>query len=252
VTTKRDTVFNSHPNRPKKTTTMKTKTIYLIGFLLLTLNSCNSVFFSEPQPVDAKNIFEFPAQVRGVWMEGEDTITIGKREYRSVSYRNESVAKSIADTSSQYILANNKIFILKNEDAPRLTGGFPYEERADTLYYKARELEEIFLGGNTFLRKVGSRYILNIRNDELWWELLLVEKARDGSVLGRRLSKEDMDSFQVSQPIWKSEDMSYYDIRWRAHDLTSLIKAGCFSDTTINLTPDQKIRTRKFLRGFRK
>ena len=197
---------------------MTTKNLNLVGFLILILSGCNSVYFTEPQPVNTKNLFEFPSKYHGVWMEGEDTITINKNIYKSVSYRNESIEKSIIDTSSVHLLANGKIYFIKIDDKIKLTGGFPYVLKNDTIFYKYKDVVEVFLGGNTFLRKVADKHILNIKSDELWWELVLVEKSKDGSLYGRRLSKDDMANFQDEKPIWEGDGMMYYDIKWREHE----------------------------------
>jgi hypothetical protein len=227
---------------------MTTKNFILIVFLTLVFSGCNSVYFTEPQPVNSKSIYEFPAKYQGVWMEGEDTIIVTKNVYKSISYQNSSLAKSVADTSSLHVLANGKIYLIDKDDRTKLTGGFQYDIIQDTIRYKKRDLVEVFLGGNAFLRKVGDGYILNIKSDDIWWDIVLIERAKDGSLIGRRLSKEDMDTFQDVKPIWASENVTYFDVKWKEHDLAGIIKAGCFSDTIINLTSDSKIRKRKFLR----
>ncbi len=227
---------------------MKVKTLSLLVLLMAMLSSCNSVYFTEPQPVNSKNIYEFPAKYLGIWMEGEDTIMISKNVYRSVSYRDETLLKSEADTSSKHILANGKIYFIQKDDRVKLIGGYPYILSNDTIIYKNREVIEVFLGGNTFLRKVSSRYLLNIKSDELWWELVLIEKSKEGNVIGRRLANEDMEVFGDKHLIWKGDNMSYYDLKWEEKDLTEIIKTGSFSDTIINLSPDSKIRKRKNIR----
>ena len=75
----------------------------------------------------------------------------------------------------------------------------------------------------------------------MWWELVLVEKAKDGSLIGRRLSKEKMEAYQEAKPIWSSDNVTYFDIKSKEQDLAEIIKAKCFSDTIINLPPDNKI-----------
>lgn len=45
--------------------------IFSLLFVLLT--SCNTYYFSQPQPVDRKNIYEFPQMFLGNWMDVNDT-----------------------------------------------------------------------------------------------------------------------------------------------------------------------------------
>jgi len=227
---------------------MLTKKLFLFGLLLLILSSCNSVYFTEPQPVNSKNIYEFPSKYHGVWMEGEDTVVISKNVYKSVSYREGNLLKSFADTSSNHVLANGRIYFIQKEDRMKLTGGFPYVVRNDTLFYKNREVIEVFLGGNTFLRKVADKHVLNIKSDDLWWELVLVEKAKDGSVIGRRITNEEMEAIEGIKPIWSSENVFYYDVKWLEHDLSGLIRRGFFNDTIVSLSIDSKIRKRRNIR----
>ncbi len=226
---------------------MNAKNLNLFLVISLIFCSCNPVFFTEPQPYGSKNIFEFPVKYRGVWMEGPDTIVISANAYLSVSYRNESVPKSLADTSSNYLLVNDKIFFVKKEDRLQLTGGYPYTVINDTIFYKNREVVEIFLGAKTFLRKVSDMHILNIKSDDLWWEIILVEKAKNGGILGRRLSEDDMKLMGID-PIMKGENVNYFDVKWKEKELEDIINRGCFSDTLVNLSVDNKIRKRRNIR----
>ena len=177
-------------------------------------------------------------------MDGEDTIMVGKTFYRSISYIEQQLPRSIADTSAKHVLMNGKIFNVQTDGPIRLSGGVPYEIHNDTLFYKNREIVEVFLDGKTFLRKVGDRYLLNVKSDELWWELLLVERTRDGSILGRRLSTDDMDKIPGISPVFVDDDIHFYDLKWKEAEIAAFIEIGCFSDTIINLTPDSKIRKR--------
>ena len=232
----------------QKYTAMTPKSLFLIVFLPIVFIGCNPVYFTHPQPVNSKNSYEFPAKYQGVWMDGEDTIAISKNIYKSVSYRNLNLKKSFADTSSFHVLRNEKIYFVNEEDRSKLTGGFDYSVVNDTIFYKSRDVVEVFLGGTNFLRKVADKHILNIKSNEGWWELVLIEKSKDGSLIGRRISLENLESHQEVKPIWQFESVAYFDVKWTEQELSQLIKAGCFSDTIINLTTDSKIRKHKYAR----
>lgn len=227
---------------------MPKKPVYLSLLLLLMLCSCNNVFFTEPQPVDSKNSYEFPVKYQGTWIEDNDTIFINKYAYRSVSYQKEALPKAIADTSSKYVMVRGRIYFIQKEEQIKLIGGFPYQERNDTIFYIKREVVDVSLGGNTFLRKVSDKHIFNTKSDDLWWNIILIEKAKDGSILGRQLSDNDMETILKLKPIWSGDNVSYFDIRWSEDDIDKIINAGCFSDTIINLTPDCRIRKQKRIR----
>lgn len=53
---------------------MKMQTGVIFSFLIILSASCSTYYFSQPQPVDGKNIYEFPQTFIGHWMDADDTV----------------------------------------------------------------------------------------------------------------------------------------------------------------------------------
>ncbi len=110
------------------------------------LYSCDQYYFTTPQPVDSENVYKFPADYRGIWVEEGDTILFEKDYFVNITYTNRKVAKNMADTSSQYIIKDEKIFVVDEEEEVEIKGGFLYTLKDDTLYFREREMLEVILG----------------------------------------------------------------------------------------------------------
>jgi len=52
----------------------KVQTAAIFSILIILLTSCSTYYFSQPQPVDGKNIYEFPQIFIGHWIDANDTL----------------------------------------------------------------------------------------------------------------------------------------------------------------------------------
>lgn len=220
---------------------MKNNLFYLI-LLCSTLISCSTFYFTTPQPVDSKNIYEFPSLFRGTWVEGQDTMIVGKTFFRNIKNHPKSIYKAEADTTSFILFNDNKIYFIDSTSQIKLTGGFPYSIIGDSLFYVDREVTEINLGAKAFLRKVEDKYILNVERDSHWWELYLILKNTDGSYMAKYLNKNDLDKMNNKKLLFSTEYDYYLEANWKTKELNAYINKGVFSDTVIQLFPENRIR----------
>lgn len=219
------------------------KILLILGIIPL-LISCDNVIISTPQPIDAKNKYSFPGDFRGVWTTDGDTIIIGKDYYKNIKYREEKVFKQEIDTSSSYVLKENKIYIIDKVKS-EISEGFPVKIENDTIYYKERRVYEIALGKKAFLRKVKKNYILNFREEKQWWQVILIRKDRTGNIIVANLTNDMVYEFSNYKHIHtfssKYGDWDYIEANWTKKELLEMINKGVFSDTIFILKWDKSV-----------
>lgn len=217
---------------------MKTQHLmmFLLSGIIYTATSCDAIYFTSPQPFNTKNIYEFPKEYRGYWVNDGDTTIIGKNYFIHKEYKQtHSIAKKEIDTSTIYILKNNKIYIKEKYEDILLTEGFPYQQQNDTIYFKAREIIKLSLGYETFLRKVDQYYILNTSNTTTWWTLYLIKKTLDNTLEISILKEEDLKSNSNFETIYNAEEGLFLDAKWSITELKNLIQKGGFSSMILEL-----------------
>lgn len=140
---------------------MKPRANFILPVLIIfsLISSCHTMYFSNPLPVDSRNIYKIPREYRGVWFLESDSVIIGKRSVRFIYKDDRCLAKSEADTSSRFLLRDNLIYSIDTETG--LSQGYPYTLKDDTICFTQRTISEIPLSTITFLRKVNGGYIFN-------------------------------------------------------------------------------------------
>ena len=211
----------------------------LILAILPLMISCSNVFISNPQPVDSKNIYSFPKAYRGIWTCETDTVIAEKDYFKYIQSSERFVSKLEVDTSSSYVLKDNKIYIIDTTDG-KLRGGFPFKLENDTLYYHGSEINEITLGKKAFLRKVKKNYILNVKQENGWWELILIRKNKNGNIIAAGLDIHNLEKYTNYKNIYtfKEDEYSrtdYIEATWTKKELLEIINKGAFSDIIFNL-----------------
>lgn len=229
-----------------------------IGFCWF-LISCDTMYFTSPQPVDSKNIYEFPKKIRGIYTNNSevgntvdwDSIIITKDYFRSVEFFDWQIAKHIVDTSSHFMLYDNKIYTIDDDGDNILSGGFSYTILRDTVFIKEKEITEIFLNKQAFLRQVSkNNYILNLRPDqkkwsvfnENWWVICLIQISDNGNVVVKALNKVDLDILTHKKINPDNIDNFYLQANWTKNYLNQIIYEGVFLDTLYNLNIKQKLK----------
>lgn len=208
---------------------------FIILLVCFGLAACDQEYFSEPQPVNTKNITTTPSKIRGTWVfHGTDndvkidTITIGKRYYQWVTWDSitESGQKLKADSSTYF--AGNKIYN-RGEDG-ELEGGYSYRLNADSITIYLQDLKIVDLGRNAFFRKFDYGYILNVRHEKMhdWWELTFIDMRKKDSFTAWRIRDKDMALDNKHKKLHK-EISHYYIVRWTVDEMKAFIDKGGFS-----------------------
>lgn len=223
---------------------MKTKKIVGIALVacILLLSSCDRFYFDKPLPVDAPNQYEFPAKFRGLWVEKDDSTIIGKDHFMKIRYEQNVIAKQDAEKFYKYMQKDGKIYTV-DTDGMKLDGpGFPYTEKNDTVRFTERYVYEIALGRMAFLRKVNDHYILNVKDENQWWEIILLSETKEGSLLAKCPGKKDEEKMDNAKLVYSAGGNHHYECAWTKADIEKYISTGGFSDTVICLDLSKKIK----------
>jgi hypothetical protein len=227
--------------------------------------ACNTNNFSEPQPANSTNLFEFPAMFHGKWADKDYNVveTDGKHitfvdildirvpldstvyvQDKVINKTTGAVSKHIStisydtagkpsDTTLEYVI--REPFIYKVGSDNLLQTGYRFKQSKDTLVIFKNERQGIDLGNNAFLRKVtDSLYALNLSNrilirDNYFWQVLLVQKtARDE--INFYVPSDRMNS--LSCMFYQYGDNLFYDCKWSGEEILRLIKDGYFEKTS--------------------
>ncbi len=204
-------------------------------------HSCDQIYFTTPQPVDEENIETFPVAIQGVYVDQNDSIIFGHDYFRSVDYTDKKIPKTEIDTSGNYILKGQKIYIVDKGEEIKVKGGFPFTIKDDTLYFSELTVMEIALGKKAFLRKMADNYVLNIKEEHDWYTLVFMEIGRNGDLIARILNEIDLEKLPGITHIYEDNGDQYLSARWTSTELNDLLEKGVFSDTLFNLEGRNKI-----------
>ena len=210
-----------------------------MGFLFV---SCDQFYFSTPQPIDAKNLNEFPNESRGSWTDNGDSIVIGRDNFISVEYNEKKVAKKEVEASSRYKLKGNKVYVVDDKKGLKAKRGFPYVLKRDTIFYKEAEVFELKLGSETFLRKGDGVYVLNSKHGANWWEIFIVDLNDPETIITRYLNADDMDKINNLKTIHVAENQYFLEATWSKNDINELLRKGVFSDTILILQRKKNLK----------
>lgn len=196
------------------------------AILFFILASCTVVYFDQPQPVDARNLKKVPKAIQGKWIKTTETdtstIEFGKTTYRFSEVNHESVALSHVESWKKYKMKDGLIYNMF-EDSTR---GFPYRQSGDTVYFREHFENVITLSDSALLRKGKGSYLLNVRT-ALGWEVFLIRRSDDGSLLADYLLAEDLFNLEHRYPVSvldsTREDTILFRARLRSGDIPALI-----------------------------
>jgi hypothetical protein len=203
-----------------------------LAFITIALffSSCTTVYFDSPQPLGVKNTYEFPEKQRGMWIKEKDTVVIGKNYFHTIRHENKIVSKN----DSLYLIKDNRVYPLDN--SRHITGaGSAYKTKGDSIYFDERKIaDEIELGTKAFIRKINdTQYLLNIKSENQWWQIYLVEETKDGSILTLHCGEQTIAKGGLAnvKKIHSAEDNYYFEARWTKDDFKNILKDGAFADT---------------------
>ncbi|WP_242156305.1 hypothetical protein [Aestuariivivens sediminis] len=227
--------------------------ILIVGSLLLSMMSCTSVSFNQPQPVDSKNLKRIPKKLRGTWVQKMDTIIIGKRFYQKTDWHIDTISRAEIEADTSLEIRGQRIYV-NHEDALK---GFEFTVLQDSLIVKVPDRFEFTLGDSAQLRRISKRYaIINLKKDSIWWDVHLVEYKNNGGIIVRHPKKEelhllesllnrtDIDLIMAKKDTNNkntAESHKYWDVGLTSRQLMDFINQGGFSGTSLVLEPHEKI-----------
>ncbi|MFK7756557.1 MAG: hypothetical protein AB8B53_06465 [Flavobacteriales bacterium] len=227
---------------------MRTSIVITIISISFILSSCAESYFSEPQPLDVKNITKLPKKYTGVWLLGDsssrslltkDSLIVSERFYKMFNkfQFKESIQKIESDSNS--FLIEDKLYVIEDGN---LKGGFDYEIKSDSIIADVEEVTLVEFGETTFLRKIDQGYILNLEVEASpgWWKLKFIDTRRKDGIVIRELGKEEQ-SKPHSKPL--SEELNNYFVSgWSKAAMEKYIDSGGFADTLIYLKFNERIK----------
>lgn len=215
--------------------------------VLVLLFSCDVILFEDPQPLSVKNQYEFPKEFIGTWYELEDgqqqqTLFINKYQVFWYENRNDvSILKKQVDTSSKYCIYNEKIYEINPYEELFLSQGFPYQIRNDSVFYEHKTINEVALSRINFIRKVDNMYLLNMKNENQWYSILLCYINNNNHLIVRGISSKDIAYLNQEHILfqkYKGEGaiQLFTTQQFNKSTLLQFIHQGGFSDTLMNLS----------------
>ena len=183
----------------------------LVFIVLLSLTSCLTIYFEQPQPAGSKVLTSFPAKMQGAYTSNDE----GK------------------DTA--YVLTDRYVFF---ENEEKFNG-------TDTV--EVEVLREEILSTNLVLKKQGKYYVLNDKEDgKDYWNvyLLNIQKNGDIAVMLTGDFETEEDTIQLNDPKkslneffditeFQKLDKNEYLVNPTRKEFKKLIKQGLFSDTLL-------------------
>ncbi len=241
--------------------------IYILGCLSIFLTSCESFNFSKPQPADKENMYAFPEELQGNWIDDKNdgSLYIGKQHlevfetdtikiiagawprldgnndfiFSPTSYSNfktiryDSLKRPI-DTIPNYLLRGN--YLYEMNDLGLLGRAYLYRVDKDTTSITKNDTTIIELGRKAFLRRLSNDFwVLNISN-----EILDIYKDNDFNHWWQIVILEKKDDQHINlwysttklekQPamFYSHNGYYYFDGAWTSAEMIKLIKDGTF------------------------
>jgi hypothetical protein len=234
---------------------------YLFFAVLLTLNSCATYNFSHPLPSDKPNMYEFPADWLGNWINtNSQQIIIGRNNAALIINDQETVVKGVwpkvaangkpifppggylgmyhvnldslnrpVDTVANYYINADLLYEVTGKG--RLEKGFHYTTQEDTFRINKIDTFWVDLGKNAFLRKLDTDfYVLNMLNqargiENRWWQIILLEKS----------NRNNITQWDCTYSLTKDTSMFYenygnyyFNSQWNAKEIIQFLKKGLF------------------------
>lgn len=239
-------------------------TMFILFGLAVLVVSCNSYRFTQPQPVDKKNLELFPKELRGMWFNEEDResgVWVEARYIGIVETDEEKIMPGewpLLDDTGKFVYPANSLrgmktihydslkhatdtadnFILKNGVAYEINGyskllekGHPYTTDSDSIVVQKKDTFFMDLGKNAVLRKLNKSfyvlcYDLNPRLEEKgWWEMVVIEKT-DKNTLNLWYCSTKLETH--ASMFYESSGNFYYNSAWTAEEMLRLIKDNAF------------------------
>jgi len=219
-------------------------TFLLFNFIIL-LNSCETVYFDSPQPIDGKSLTKFPKAYRGVWGIDNDTMIIDNSSIKQLQYKVEKFHVQDFLNSTDWVKSNEYAYhFIDNKIHTKGT----YKTTGDSITITILDdVEEHTIGPKLILKKVGGYLILNVQDENNMWNTIYLEKTKSKSIIFKLLNndklveligKERLNEIQPKfiDTLNNSAKDYYYNCQLTKSEMIMLIDNNAFRDTLTELT----------------
>jgi hypothetical protein len=209
----------------------------ILGLMLLALfaSACQSVQFSDPQPLGVSPENRFPSELQGIYGAEGDTLIIEAYGYRATEKETRRILLQELDSAE---------FEIKGESiSPRHLGDikhFSMQSVGDTLIYETTRWKEVLLSDSLQLMSWKGYYFLNSQSEK-GWEVFLLQLRPDESLSLRSIDADEevswMSQVMKVDTIFESDGKSvdYYRVSPRKQELLQFIGKGGFSELFLQL-----------------
>jgi len=143
------------------------KSIFLLFWLFLMVEKCETIYFDKPQPDAVKNLKQLPKAYQGIYMDEDSTfLVIDKTSFIHKRQLEWEMTKNELDTNTMYRLDKN--FLINTQTLEKTPVQFihdtihVFDEIKDTLFtFSKDQLARSFKGN----------LILSSRQDDDLWEV---------------------------------------------------------------------------------
>lgn len=165
----------------------KSHTYFILLLSAMLFSSCQSLYFSQPQPKGVAAFTHMPAELQGNYLSlgeqgiGEEIIYHVHQDGFVVfeEYEVELHLDSLKKEEG-FELKDSLIFI---EDLPIEENGFPYIIEGDSIFFSYYRWDEQELGENLVISEDKGYYYLSTRDEEgKGWEVMQLERLRNGDL----------------------------------------------------------------------
>lgn len=208
--------------------------------ILLSLFSCQRIYFDTAMPTDGKNLYKFPKSLRGTWKSNGGTVEI-TGEFLSIrSNIPDTISLTKALDKDHFVLTKDKIYEVKDKD-PGLSQGFDYIKYKDSIIYQKVEDYRIILGSEAFIRQVDNHYLVHLVNEN-WFEILMLEVTDNKDIVGYMMQSGGIKKSDSLSIIHKDRNNYYVHSVLNKDKVNNLIKAGGFERMFDTLYHNERIR----------
>lgn len=227
---------------------MKQAAIYIQVLITVCVSSCTTVYFDKPQPVNTKNLNKVPIAFQGTWVQNQDSTVITDTDFRAMTKYFYTLPKREIDTSTTIKTKDGFIYDV-NDSANR----YPYSVKGDSIEVTIPELHTYVLSDSVLLRPLSQKELLvNIKTDDNWWEVYLIELIEEGSILVRSIKVSDLEKLEILNPnnfslrephkdVLQMNNQERLEADFSKEDLLLWIGAKGFSDTVMVMYSKHKV-----------
>jgi len=205
----------------------------LISFMII-CGCTPTVLFNSPQPINKRDLSQFPPRYIGGYEEIEDSsFFLVEQNLIREQYREDiSVPRIEMDTSQEFTLRDNIVYI------PETGEEVPVIIRNDSVFGTYITYDTVFLiSDGNILRKYKGYYFMNIQNDENEWAVYKLKFRKDGFTSLCGISEDDEIEWlkEITTVIEEKNDkgkVTKYIIEPEKGEFKKIIKDGYFKDCT--------------------